>query len=116
MHRPIDWSAITVPLDVGAIGAPPDHIGCWLGHTRLDAGLVLHCQTVEGRQVDLQVDVYAADTFRFRMNPDGLSPGPTDMLVETAWPPTPFDVEAQGDKVTLTTRPGIGVVRLGARS
>jgi len=103
MHRPIDWSAITVPLDVGAIGTPPDHVFCWLGHTRLDAGLVIHCQTAEGRQVDFQVDVYAADTFRFRMNPDGFRPGPTDMLVETAWPPTPFDVEAGGDKVTLTT-------------
>jgi alpha-D-xyloside xylohydrolase len=103
MNRPIDWSAITVPLDVSDINASPDFVRRWLGHTRTDTGLVFHCQTAAGRLVDFRVDVYAADVFRFRMNPEGLRPSPADMLSETAWPPAAFSVDAHADLVALTT-------------
>ena len=103
MNRPVDWSTITVPLDVSAIGAPPDYVRRWLSHERIDSGVVFQCQTATGRQMGFRVDVYAADVFRFRMNPEGLRPRPVEMLAETAWPLVSFAVDAQANCMTLTT-------------
>lgn len=103
MKKSIDWSALTVPLDVGAIGAPPDFVRRWMAYTRTETGLVFHWQTAGGETVDFRVDVYSADVLRFRLNPAGLRSSPSDMLADTVWPPLSFDVDAQTGCVALTT-------------
>ena len=101
MNRQIDWATITVPLDVSAISAPPDFVRRWLSYTRLETGVIFHCQTLAGEEVDFRIDVYGADVFRFRLNREGLRPGPTELLAESDWPPVPFDVDVQADRLEL---------------
>jgi alpha-D-xyloside xylohydrolase len=105
MNKQIDWSAITVPLDVTDIAVSGHHLRRWLAHEQTPRGVAFRCELANGQQVAFQVDVVEADLIRVRLSPDEIQDGPSEMLLprELGRSPQPFTVEQQGDTLRLRT-------------
>lgn len=105
MNKPVDWQAITVPLDVTDIDIVPHHLRRWLRFEETDCGLLFYCEMADELPALFQVDVVAPDIVRIRMGRDEIRSGPTELLDKSVpdWPVPNFDIQAQEDSLVLTT-------------
>jgi alpha-D-xyloside xylohydrolase len=105
MNRRVDWSSITVPLDVTEIEVGAHYLRRWLEFERTEQGLSFRCEMANGQPAAFQVDVVEAEVVRVRMGRDGIDEGPREMVLGDGEDrPTPFfDVEARRDGVILRT-------------
>jgi alpha-D-xyloside xylohydrolase len=103
MNKQIDWKAIAAPLDVRDVHAPRYFIRQWLSYQETPKGILFSCELANGDLIEYFVDVIQQDVIRLRMNPNGLRESPSDMLVQTLFPPEKFVLRESEDCVTLVT-------------
>lgn len=103
MKKNIDWKSIAEPLDVTNIYAPRHYIRTWNSYQETESGVVFNCSLATGEPLTYQVDVIAEDVFRMRMNLQGIIECGSDMLVRCEFPPLPFSVDQQDDRLIIFT-------------
>ncbi len=103
MNKNVDWNSLAAPLDVRNVYAPQHFIKKWLTYHLSTNGIIFHCELADGEPIDYHVNVIHRDVIRFRMNPFGLETSPSDMLIQTDFPPCPFEIRESEELVTLVT-------------
>jgi len=103
MNKPIDWNSIAAPLDVRNVYSPRHFIRKWLTYQSSPQGILFSCELANGDLIDYYVDVIQADVIRFRMNAFGLRESPSDILLQTTFPPYKFVLFESEELVTLVT-------------
>ncbi|MHB8135453.1 MAG: TIM-barrel domain-containing protein [Anaerolineaceae bacterium] len=103
MNKQIDWNSIAAPLDVRNVYSPRYFIRKWLTYQSSPQGIIFSCELANGYLIDYYVDVIQADVIRFRMNAFGLKESPSDILLQTTFPPYKFVLLESEELVTLVT-------------
>jgi alpha-D-xyloside xylohydrolase len=103
VNKPIDWTAITAPLDVRRIYSPRQTIRRWSGWRRAPSGLSFDCELDDGSRVECRVDVVQPQVVRLRWNLDGVKERPSDMLVPGSLPGAAFEANETDEAVILST-------------
>jgi alpha-D-xyloside xylohydrolase len=105
MNRRIDWSSISVPLDVTDIEVGSHYLRRWLAWERTDQGVSFQCELKNGQRVTFQVDVVTAEITRVRMARDRIRDGLPDIILPTLLDrPSPrFTLHERDDSLTLIT-------------
>ncbi len=81
-------------------------------YEKMKDGLVFHCTTSRGNQVDIHLTVCTPHIIRFRMCPDGELRDVKGLLdIKEEWPATAFDVSETPEAVSVDT----GAVRFEAQ-
>lgn len=107
MHKPIDWQALTAPLDVMAVPVSTTHLRRWTDYTRTETGVRFESQLANGQPAIFQVDVIKPNILRVRMSPEKVKPGPAEILIPEVeqWPTPPFNLKRNAQGVTLEAGP-----------
>ena len=105
MNKPVNWSALTTPLDVMNIDVPQTYLRRWLEFTPHPQGVTLHAELANGRRAMFRVEVVSPNINRVRLTAGDFAPRPADLMLPDveSRPAPPFDLIATDDCLTLTT-------------
>lgn len=111
MKNEIPWDSFVAALNYKSVFKPSHSLRRWISFRQTSNGLEFLCQLENGDEVEgypqsvfLTVDVIFADVLRVRIAPDQFRQRSSDMLIKQDWDAPDFQIEAQEDRLVLTTQ------------
>ncbi len=103
MKRTPKWDEFVQALDYRTTHTKTNSLARWTAWEQTATGLRFQCETALGETAEVKLDVIFENTIRFRMNPDAVQDGHSDMLINPDFGDTAFEIEQPGEQIILIT-------------
>ncbi len=103
MKEQVHWNDFVSALDYTTTHKTTHSVLSWQSWEQDPSGVSFQCQTALGKSAQVRIDIIDPAVIRFRLNPDQINQGPSEILLTQEFPAVKFTVKEQPSLLEIET-------------